>query len=258
MRRLTLVLAAGAALAATSLAGGALRNDRTMSAVTATFTATTVGSRATAACSSGDGTFQITKATYRGTSSGDPTLAGPIRLTVQATINTTRRLGTIDGTLVVDRQGRDTRAHLTGVFRDGTVSGLLSGQALPPGQRLLGTFTASYSPDGGFGAGGIGVGNINPAALRFSEGSCAPAKPAQGQLKLLVGNVLALSDSSITVGLTTGGTFTCTLDDRARADLSHRHIAVGDQVNAYCRFEAGTWTLLRLAKVSQPAKSKKR
>jgi hydroxyethylthiazole kinase-like sugar kinase family protein len=60
MRRLTLVVAAGFALAATSLAVGALQRDRSMSPVTATFTATTVGTRATTACTNGDGTFQIT------------------------------------------------------------------------------------------------------------------------------------------------------------------------------------------------------
>src|SRR5207248_11397117 len=134
-----------------------------------------------------------------------PTLTGPIRLAVHAVIDTTKRLGTIDGSVVFDRTGRDTRAHLTAVYQDGNVSGLLTGAALPPGQRLLGTFTASYSSDGGFGAGGIGVGNINPAALDMTAGACNAARPATGQLKLLGGTVSGLTDSSITIELSAGG-----------------------------------------------------
>lgn len=252
MRRLTLVLAAAVALVATSLAAGAHRGDRSASAVTATFTATTVGSRATTTCSNSDGTFQITNATYTGTSSGDPSLTGPIRLTVRAAINMTKRLGTIDGNVVVDRPGRATRAHLTAVYQDGNVSGLLTGQALPPGQRFLGTFTASYSSDGGFGAGGIGAGNIDPAALTLAEGDCTPAKPASGQLKLIGGSVLSLTDSSITVGLTAGGTFTCSVAGGARGEISRQHIVVGDQVSAFCTFKGGQWTLLHVKKLDAP------
>jgi hypothetical protein len=250
MRRLTLVVAAALALVATSVAIGALVRDRTTSAVTATFTATTVGTRATTTCTNGDGTFQITNGTYTGTSSGDPLLAGPIRLSVHAAINTTKRLGTVDGTLVVDRAGRDTRARLAGVYHDGSVSGLLLGAALPPGQRLIGTFTASYSPDGGFGAGGIGTGNVVPAAISFTEGECGPSKPATGQLKLLGGNVTALADGSITVALTAGGSFSCSLDDRSRAEVSRQDIGVGDQVSAFCTFRSGNWALLHIRKLN--------
>src|SRR5947208_5687557 len=116
MRRFTLVIAGGIALLVASLAVGALRADRTTSPVSATFTATTVGSRTTTTCSNSDGTYQITNGTYTGTAAGDPALAGPIRLMVHAAINTTKHLGTIDGSVVFDRPGRDTRARLTGVY----------------------------------------------------------------------------------------------------------------------------------------------
>jgi hypothetical protein len=258
MRRLALVVAAALGLVAAGVAIGALARDRTTSAVTATFTATTVGSRATSTCSSADGTYQLTNGTYTGSATGDPLLAGPIRLTVRASINTTKRLGTIVGSVVVDRAGRDTHAHLAAVYHDGSVSGLLTGVALPPGQRLIGTFTASYSPDGGFGAGGIGAGNVSPAALALSRGECVGAQPATGQLKLLGGNVSALSDGSITVALLAGGSFSCSLDDRSRAEISRRHIGVGDQVSALCSFKAGTWTLLHVKKLSPTPKGKHR
>jgi hypothetical protein len=250
-----LVVAAGIALVATSLAVGALVRDRTASAVTATFTATTMGKRATTNCTNGDGTFQITNGTYTGAATGDPTLSGPVRLTVRAAINTTKRLGTIDGSLVVDRSGRDTRAHLTGVYRDGNVSGLLVGVAMPPGQRLVGTFTASYSSDGGFGAGGIGVGNIDPAALSMTEGACNAARPATGQLKVVSGTVASLSDGSIMVALPAGGSFSCMLDDRGRAQISRQNIAVDDRVSAVCGFTSGAWTLLRVKKLNIPKKA---
>ena len=258
MRRLTLMVAAAFALVATSLALGALRRDRSMSPVTATFTATTVGSRTTTSCTNGDGTFQITKGTYTGAASGAPALSGPIKLTVRAAINSTKRLGTIDGIVVVDRVGRDTRAHLTAVYQDGNVSGLLLGLATPPGERLLGTFTASYSSDGGFGAGGIGVGNVNPAALSFNEGTCNAAKPAAGQLKLVGGTVQSLNDGSITVGLTAGGSFSCSLDDRTRAEIARQHVRLGDQVSAFCSFRAGVWTLLHVKKLNVENAGKKK
>jgi hypothetical protein len=259
MRRLTLVVAAGLALVATSLAVGALMRDRSMSAVSATFTATTVGTRATTTCTNGDGTFQITRGTYTGTASGDPALSGPIRLMVNATINTTKRLGTIDGAVVVDRAGRDTRARLTGVYRDGSVSGMLFGAAMPPGERLLGTFTASYSSDGGFGAGGIGVGNVDPVAISFTDGACNAAKPASGQLKLIGGTVQTLTDGTLTVALVAGGSFSCSLDDQARAEIARQDIKQGDQVTAFCTYRAGTWTLLHVKKLAvTPGHGKKK
>src|SRR4051794_34088774 len=252
MRRFTLVVAGGIALLAASMALGALRGDRTTSAVSATFIATTVGSRMTTTCSNSDGTYQVTNGTYTGITTGDAALAGPIRLTVHAAINTTKRLGTIDGSVVFDRPGRHTRARLTGVYEDGSVSGLLSGFALPPGQRLLGTFTASYSSDGGFGAGGIGVGTVNPAAIAFTEGTCSQLRPAAGQLKLVGGNVAALTDGSITIALSAGGAFSCILDDRSRSEVSRQHIATGDSVSAFCTFKGGAWTLLHIKKLNVP------
>jgi hypothetical protein len=258
MRRLTPVVAAAPGLVAASVA---IRRPRARSHDLdgdASFAATTAGARATTTCSNTDGTYQLTNGTYTGTSTGDPLLAGPIRLTVRAAINTTNRLGTIDGSVVVDRAGRDTHAHLAAVYRDGNVSGLLTGVALPPGQRLIGTFTASYSPDGGFGAGGIGAGNVSPAALAFSRGECVGAKPATGQLKLLGGNVAALTDGSITDALLGGGSFSCSLDDRSRAEISRQHIQVGDRVRAFCTFRAGTWTLLHVKKLGLTPKGKHR
>ena len=259
MRRLTLVVAAALGLVASSVAIGALVRDRTTSAVAATFTATTVGTRATTTCTNGDGNFQITNGTYTGTASGDPLLAGPIRLSVRAAINTTKRLGTVDGTLVVDRAGRDTRAHVTGVYHDGSVSGFLVGAAMPPGQRLIGTFTASYSSDGGFGAGGIGTGNMAPTAISFTAGQCGPSKPTTGQLKLLGGDVTALSDGSITVALVAGGSLSCSLDDRSRNEVARQHIGVGDQVSGFCTFRSGSWALLHIRKLNvRPAKPDKK
>jgi hypothetical protein len=255
MRRLTLVVAAALGLVTASVAIGALSHARTTAGVTATFTATTAAARTTTTCTSADGTYQLTNGTYTGSSTGDPLLAGPIKLTVRAWINTTKRLGTIDGSVVVDRAGRDTRANLAAVYHDGSVSGVLTGAGLPPGQRLIGTFTASYSPDGGFGAGGIGVGNLSAAALELTRGDCVGAKPATGQLKLVGGRVSALTNGSITIALRAGGSFNCSLDDRARAQISRRHIRVGDHVSAFCVFRTGTWTLLHVAKL--PAGKKK-
>jgi hypothetical protein len=253
MRRLTWLSAAMAvALVTTGVAIGQLRHDRATSAVAGTFTATTVGPRTTATCTSGDGTFQITHGAYSGLSSGDASLTGPIRLAVRAVINTSDKLGTVDGLVIVDRSGRDTRARLTGVYDNGKVSGLLTGATVMPGQRLVGTFTAAYSSDGGFTSGGIGSGAVDPTALQTTGGVCkteSSESSPTGKLKLLGGSVSALTSASITIGLVAGNSFSCSLDDHARAEISRRHIAVGDRVAAACAFRAGVWTLHSVRKL---------
>src|SRR4051794_7621022 len=105
MRGFTLVVAEGIALLAASIALGALRGDRTTAAASPTFTATPVGTRMRTTCSNSEGTHQVTNGNYTGIATGDAALAGPIRLTVHAAINKTKRLGTIDGSVVFDRPG---------------------------------------------------------------------------------------------------------------------------------------------------------
>jgi hypothetical protein len=95
--------------------------------------------------------------------------------------------------------------------------------------------------------------SFNPAsAIAFSEGGCNAAKPATGQLKLVGGNVQTLTGGSITVSLAGGGSFSCFLDDRARAEISKQHIKTGDQVGALCTYKGGAWTLLHIKKLNVP------
>ena len=249
MRRLTFLAAAAlVALVATGVAVGNHR-DRSTSSLSATFTATSVGDRKVSTCTSGDGTFQITNATYSGQATGDSTLTGPIKVAVRAVINTSEKLGTVDARLSVDRSGRDTKAHLVGVYRDGNVSGLLTGFASDPGQRLVGTLTASYSSDGGFSNGAIGSGSVTGAAVRETGGTCKMQATTAGKLKLLGGTVSALSSGSIAISLGGGSSFSCALDDRARRELSRRDVEVGDHVSAACAFRDNAWVLLRARKL---------
>lgn len=251
MRRLTWFSAVLAvALIATSVAVAVQGRDRSTTAVSATFAAASAGQRLIMSCESSDGTFQITKGAYSGQSTGDASLTGPIRLSVKAVINTAEQLGTVGGDVVVSRSGRDTRAHLAGVYKNGKVSGLLTGAASPPGQRLLSTFSASYSSGGGFTDGSIGTGNVDGVGVLTTEGDCSkkPAPPS-GQIKLLGGTVSALSDSSITIDLLGGSSFSCSLDGHTRADVSRQDISVGDHVSAACAFKAGAWTLMHIKKL---------
>ena len=80
MRRLIYALAAAAALA---VAGLAVANSGSPQAIKTV-----------------SGTFTFTTARYTGTAtSSEPSLNGAIRLHVQSAINTTRNVGTVDGTL---------------------------------------------------------------------------------------------------------------------------------------------------------------
>lgn len=171
MRRTTgIVLAAVAALVAAGTGVAELRHSESAAAVSATFAAGGVEKRATETCSGADGSLQVTNAVYTGRAAGDPALAGAVKIAVRASINTVKAIGTLDGFLAAG----STRAHLTGVYKDGRVTGFLGGTS--GGRRLTGTFTASWATDDGFTNGTIGSGSAAPLAVLTSDGDCTTGK----------------------------------------------------------------------------------
>jgi hypothetical protein len=89
---------------------------------------------------------------------------------VRASVNTGKGIGTLDGFLSAGA----SRAHLTGVYKDGKVTGFLAGAS--GGQRITGTFTASWSSESGFANGTIGSGSVTPLAVLTTDGDCKPGK----------------------------------------------------------------------------------
>src|SRR5207249_1202497 len=93
--------------------------------VTATFTATAVGSPHSLTCTSSNGTFSDTKAAYDGTAtSSDPSLNGSVRLALHSLINTTSNLGVVRGELTLHAGSSNTVAHVVAVYTNGSIAGL--------------------------------------------------------------------------------------------------------------------------------------
>jgi hypothetical protein len=175
MRRLVgVVTAVAMALGAAGVAVAVTRDDHGAAPVAASFTASTVSGASS--CTTGDG-YQIVNATYSGRASGDGVLSGPVRISLRASIDSAQQVGTLDGFLTVGQ----SQAHLFAAYRGGRVAGFLAG--VSGGRRLVGTLTASYSPDGGFTTGTIGSGAVQGMAVRAGDGSCKPGDRHNGKGK---------------------------------------------------------------------------
>src|SRR5436190_1636423 len=157
MTRVIYVLAAAAALSVAGLAAADNDGPQAIKSVAATFTATSVTNSQTRTCSNADGSFAVTSAGYTGMStSSEPGLNGALTLRVRSSINTTKNLGTVDGTLrIVPSSGRKTEAHFTAVYANGQLSGLATGHAQDPYLRLVANVAAGFSAAGGFTDGHI-------------------------------------------------------------------------------------------------------
>jgi hypothetical protein len=89
-------------------------------------------------------------------------------MTVRASIDADQQVGTLDGFLTVG----PSQAHVFAAYRSGRVVGFLAG--VSGGRRLVGTLTASFSPDTGFTSGTIGSGDVQGIAVRAGDSTCKP------------------------------------------------------------------------------------
>jgi hypothetical protein len=200
-RRLLVTIVAGSALVAAGVAVAKGLEVQAVQQVGATFTATTVSKSSARTCTNADGTFVVTKAEYAGTaSSSDPALSGPVRLTIESLINTSKNLGVVSGRIRIDTaSNRDTTAGLQAVFANGQLHGLVSGRVKDPSAGLLGDLSSAFSATGGFTNGKIGGTDAGGAAVRLQRGECRAPTPISVQRVRAKGAVTAVSSTSITV-----------------------------------------------------------
>lgn len=176
-RRVLLAVAAVFALAAAGIAIADSGSPATTTLVSATFFANTLVKSHSTTCTptSGDA-FANTDAFFTGTaSSSDPRLAGPITIHVKSIYDSTKNVGSLFGNAFIDTSGPGhTNAQLSAVNVNGAVQGWLNGH-LGDGSHFMGSFSATFSPTGGFSSSGtpatIGSGTATNTAIAWS-GRC--------------------------------------------------------------------------------------
>lgn len=241
MRRLFLIIAAGSALAVAGVAVGQGIGTQAVKQVSATFTATSVTNTSARTCTNADGTFVVTKAEYTGTAtSTEPALSGPIRLSVQSLINTTKNLGVVTGRLRIDTASdRDTSVRIDTVYANGQVHGLASGRTREPAAQLLADLSSSFSVTGGFTNGKLGGTDGGGAAVELLRGSCKPAPKPAAQRVRARGAVSAVSSGSITVA-----GVTCVVPSNLAQKVSG--VKVGDVADIRCELVGNQQTLTKI------------
>jgi hypothetical protein len=180
-RLLTTIALAALAYAAIAVADP---GPATTNLVSATFYANTLTSSHSQSCTSAGGdAYTTTHATFTGTaSSNDARLAGPITVDVTSVWDSTKSIGWLSGDLRISPTAPPTpapghlHAHLLAVNVNGNVQGSVTGD-LGAGARLLGSFSGTFSPTGGFGSSNtpasIGTGTGTNTAI-VTSGNCAP------------------------------------------------------------------------------------
>jgi hypothetical protein len=243
MRKVILTMAGLAALVTASVAvANGIEGAKTAKAVAATFSAS-AGTTSSRTCTTSDGkSITVTNGKYTGTAAGDADLAGPITLRVRSVINTTDKVGTVNGAFRVDVSGRDTTGAFASVYDNGAIAGLAIARAHSPGAKIVGNLSATFDPATGFATGSkIGGGTSGGSAVELGPSSCRPATnhPEHSAAR---GAISALSTASITVaGLL------CNLPTNKSANINAK-FKTGDNVEIRCEFANGQNTLTRIEK----------
>jgi hypothetical protein len=178
-------LLAGAAGMMLALAGVAIADTGTSStaAVAATFSATSLVKKDVRTCTGADGTYEVTHATFTGTSSSsDAHLNGTLQLDVKSVFNTTTNLGWLEGKLKVESStaGESAKGKLSAVNSGGQLSGFVKGDVSEPHGKLLANFSAGFSTTGGFSSGQLGGGGTTTNTAIVASGECTDGKPGKG------------------------------------------------------------------------------
>ncbi|MFL5910319.1 MAG: hypothetical protein ACJ768_07105 [Gaiellaceae bacterium] len=231
----TLIIAAIAVAALTgagvAVAHGIDGGAQSVSAVTGSFTATSVTGSETRSCTTSTGkTIASTKATYTGTASGSPDLTGAATIAARSTIDTTDGIGVVDGTLKIGK----TESHFSAVYDHGSVAGMASGHGATPHLQLLANVSATFSTTAGFTGGKIG-GTAGGSAVELVPGGCKSSHETSDA----EGSITAVSATSITVaGLT------CTVPVALSTKVLA--LALGTRVEIKCSLSNGTTTLVKI------------
>src|SRR2546423_12041758 len=155
MRKLTYAAVALIALAATSIAvAHGIEGAKSAKAVKGEFAAT-AGNTTTRTCTTSDNkTIVVTDGRYTGNATGDADLTGAITLRARSVINTTDKVGLVNGRLSIDvANGRDTEAMYAAVYDNGTIAGLAVGRAHEPNARLVANLSGTFAAATGFTGG---------------------------------------------------------------------------------------------------------
>src|SRR3989337_438362 len=149
MKKPIFVLAALAALVASSVAVANLKNGN-VSAVSATLSAPTTAHLTTRTLTCAGQTIEVSNGRYTGTStSSTPDLAGPVELRVRSVYNRTTKLGWVDGSLKIRATDNNSNARFSAVNSDGKLDGWLRGTAGHRDGILFGSISGSFSKSGG-------------------------------------------------------------------------------------------------------------
>lgn len=242
MRRLTLITACLAALAAASVAvADGIEGAKTARAVSATFSAT-AGTVTSRTCTTSDNkTIVVTDGRYTGTASGDPDLTGNLALRARSVVDTTDGVGVVEGQLGIDAAGKDTRAAFSAVYDHGTVVGLAVGRAHDSNARLVAAVSATFTPGTSFSGGRIGGGTAGGSAVLVGPGSCRPQR-SHPEHSAAVGAISTLTATSITVA-----NLTCSLPPDRAADIAAK-FHTGERVVIRCDVSGGQGTLTGIAR----------
>lgn len=230
MRRILLLVPVAILVLAVAGIAIAAKGDKGTAGVAFAVSATADDSK-TRTCTGADGTYELTRATYRGTISGGryDGLAAVVRL--RSTVNTTENAGLATGRLLVRNGDRlEAKANLAGVFEGGTLTGILTGRDRRGEDRghLLANFSGTLS--GGSLSLTAGSGSAANAAIVFGGTGCG-AKAFTTRVDAR-GELSALSATSLTVK-TESGDITCSLTT-AQATRLARDVEVGDRVRVRC------------------------
>jgi hypothetical protein len=221
-RRIALPLAlAAAAVAATGVAA-AVRHVQSTQPAAADFAAGTVTQSHTTTCTASDGSYQDTTATYAGTAtSGDARLNGTLRIRARSVVNTTSKLGWLEGSWRVRGTTGGSSGPIHAAVAGSNVVGTVVGEGARPEARLVASISAAFGQGTGFSAGKLGSGSAAGAGVLFTRGDCRRARPqptnfvfklhlTPGQTVPRVTNLDADATGSVTLDLTrdAGGAIT--------------------------------------------------
>jgi CHRD domain-containing protein len=170
------VVLAVTAVAATSVAA-AVRHTQSTQAAAADFTAATVSRSHSDMCTASDGTYQLTTATYQGTAtSSDARLNGNVEVRASSVVNTTTKLGWLDGTLRVRGTNAGAWGTIHAAISNGAAVGSIVGRGDRPESKLVASISAAFTPATGFSSGKLGSGSANGAGVLFTRGECRRVK----------------------------------------------------------------------------------
>jgi hypothetical protein len=243
MRKLILPAVLAAALVSASIAvgaGGFGLGASNPTAIAATFAATQTKTSTRTCTTSDNRTIVVTDGTYTGTAAGDATLAGALTIRARSIVDTTNKVGLVNGQFAIDTSGKpNARGAFQAVYSAGQIAGLATGRAGASHTSLVANLSAAFDPSSGFQSGKLGGGTSGGNAIELTPKACKQSnRPATHERSSARGTISTVSSSSITVaGLT------CNLPQGSDVSTKYKQ---GDVVTIQCELTNGANTLTKI------------